>query len=367
MTKEILFRWVAVFVVEAAVCGFVFRFVRHRKPLVRWLVCILQAGAVAVLPFFVTTRWEEAVMPLIPLLMMVAVDLAVSLIEGFLWFFRKYRGPWRVAHALGQNAWIPMVLIAGAFFAYGLWNAQHIVQTEYTVTSAKLQNTYTVLFVSDMHGEQAQFPQVTDEAIERMNALKPDIVILGGDMVDENASLQQMQDTLARFGRIQARYGKAFIYGNHDDAPAEGRAFTNEQLEEEIARNGFTVLREGYVTVGDDLLLVGREDDSHSNDTRRDNIELNADGRFVLTADHQPYAWRENMQFGTDLQLSGHTHGGQIFPTGLVHEYRGYRQYGQYDVDGKPLIVSSGIGTGTQPFRTEHHCEYMVVRLVPAA
>ncbi len=80
-------------------------------------------------------------------------------------------------------------------------------------------------------------------------------------------------------------------------------------------------------------------------------------------ADHQPIESEENDAQGVDLQLSGHTHAGQIWPTGVLSELLGALNYGQYRTGGCDVIVSSGIAGWAYAMRTGEHCEYVVVDL----
>ena len=80
-------------------------------------------------------------------------------------------------------------------------------------------------------------------------------------------------------------------------------------------------------------------------------------------ADHQPIEAKENSGQGVDLLLSGHTHGGQIWPTGILSELMGTLNYGAYKQDGCTVIVSSGTAGWAYSIRTGAHCEYVVVDL----
>ncbi len=85
--------------------------------------------------------------------------------------------------------------------------------------------------------------------------------------------------------------------------------------------------------------------------------------RFIIVADHQPVGAEENAAAGVDLELSGHTHAGQIFPIGYFTEVSGGMNYGEYQEGDCRVIVSSGTTGWGFPIRTQGKCEYVVVHL----
>ncbi len=88
---------------------------------------------------------------------------------------------------------------------------------------------------------------------------------------------------------------------------------------------------------------------------------------FLLTLDHQPLETAENAAAGVDLMLSGHTHAGQLFPVGYLTEWTGGMNYGLYQTGNFQSIVSSGFAGWGYGIRTQGHCEYVIVDIVPSA
>ena len=146
-----------------------------------------------------------------------------------------------------------------------------------------------------------------------------------------------------------------------------GLNYTEAELVDAIESNGITVVADEFVSLAPDLLLLGREDAAVP-EKRMDISSLYnpAPEKFLITADHQPIKAKENLEAGTDLQLSGHTHAGQLFPNGFFFSFASYTK-GEYKLaDGKYMCVSSGASGWRFPFRTEAHCNYEVVTLKPA-
>ena len=112
----------------------------------------------------------------------------------------------------------------------------HIDQTEYNMTTQKIGNdSYKVIFISDTHYGTIQNPQLLKDSISRINDIKPDIVILGGDIVDERTSNLEMKEVFKELSKINSTYGTYYVFGNHDTQPSQtdyengNRTFTDTE------------------------------------------------------------------------------------------------------------------------------------------
>ena len=262
---------------------------------------------------------------------------------------------------------ISLCLLA-VYLTYGTVNMQIISPKEHTYTSDKLNHEYTFVFLSDLHYGSAQSEQTVDDALAEIAELKPDFVLLGGDITDENTTAEEMQSIYRKLGALPAPV--YFIYGNHDRQGhgdyVGGAKYTPEELTAAIEANGITILRDEAVKFGDDLTILGREDVSAGD--RRCKVSalppISGDS-FLLTADHNPFLEEDILETGADLQLSGHSHAGQFFPLQYIYLLGEKYVYGDYQVGNTTLYVSSGITGWYYPFRTVAHCNYEVVHLVP--
>jgi len=119
--------------------------------------------------------------------------------------------------------------------------------------------------------------------------------------------------------------------------------------------------------INDDFVIIGRGDAAFSKDANRESgqdlIRTIDKNKFILLLDHQPIELKKNSQLGFDLQLSGHTHAGQIWPTGLLGQMFGLVElnYGYEKIGDFQIIVSSGMSGWGYPVRTEAHSEYDVI------
>lgn len=315
------------------------------------------------------TRWRLAALIVIYLAaLFAAADLAALLARRFWRGQRapKLRQPLRRAYRTGL---IPVLLLC-LWFGYGWYNMGRIAKTEYTVTSDKLSGEYRIALITDTHYGTIQDPAILRAAVEEINALAPDIVLLGGDIVEEGTSKEAMEEVFRLFGSLDSTYGVYYIYGNHDRQLYTGApAYTEAELAQAITANGIVILDDRAVDIGPDLVLAGREDAGRRTERLSSGQLLEgADrSRFIIVADHQPLEAEENAAQGVDLELSGHTHAGQLFPIGHINMLRGMRNYGLSRADGCTVIVSSGVAGWGFPIRTQGRCEYVVVTLRPGS
>jgi len=258
------------------------------------------------------------------------------------------------------------VLIAALLLPYGYFHMRDVRETTYTLVSDKIETPVRVLFVSDLHLGTAMDAARLQTYCDQMQAVQPDLVVLGGDIVDEATEESEMRAAFAAFGAIESTYGTYYIYGNHDRANYNSaRTYGTQELNDAIAGSGITILRDETAQVGE-LTLYGAEDRSVRSRLSAAALLQGAENdRFSLVLSHQPSGAEDYAAAGADLMLSGHTHNGQIWPIGYINALLGPK-YGEYRFNDMTLIVSSGICGWGYPIRTQGVSEYVVVDLLPA-
>ncbi len=266
------------------------------------------------------------------------------------------------------------------FFVFGVVNMETVRPNYHSYTSAKLTTEHKIVFLADLHVGSAQPFSVTEKTIKEIKALQPEATILGGDIVDDYTTKEEMEAAFALFADFETPV--YYVYGNHDRQGhaeyAGGLKFTPEELEQAITSNGIVILKDTYALLAPDLQLLGREDlseESRKDASRLPNPHPEA---YLIVADHQPNDFEEQNAasesvVGADLQLSGHTHAGQLFPLKSLYALIGGSVYGDYNSDfngdnGKESVmnVSAGACGWRMPLRTEAHCYYEVITLKPA-
>lgn len=273
-------------------------------------------------------------------------------------------------HKKGVIAFIIfLVIIIGS--VYGM---NHIELTQYNLTTDKIDNeSYSIVWVSDIHYGTVQNPQLVKESISKINDLKPDIVVLGGDIVDERTSKEDMNEVFRQLGEINSTYGTYYVFGNHDTQPSStdyengNRTFSDDELEKAITGNGIRILNDEKTQINGDIVLVGRSDPKWEDAVDRidlvDILNESDRSRYVVVLDHQPVEYEQNSRQGADLQISGHTHGGQMFPFAIMEELMGHLIYGEYHFGNMEQIVSSGLTGWGWPMRNEAKCEYVLINI----
>lgn len=276
-------------------------------------------------------------------------------------FCKRDNKGWRIIRNFMLLPLLCMVIV----FTYGIINVGNIVRTEYSISTDKSIRAegYKIALLSDIHYGKLNNKNGLESLAENLSTQELDMVILCGDIVDEDTTKAQMQEIFSILGTIKSSYGSYFIFGNHDKQPYNKKPlFTETELTAVIEQNGIAVLKDELVNIGDDILLVGRQD---RNDESKSVEELlnNADGsKYIICADHRPFDFNIKSDAGVDLQLSGHTHGGQLAPIGTFMDLFniGDMVYGKKQVGNMIAITTSGI-TGSHPIRTQGKSEYVVI------
>lgn len=270
---------------------------------------------------------------------------------------------WRKLFGCGL---VPVLAVAVIFFC-GYLNMNRIRQTCYQIETDKQVGDYRVVLLTDIHYGTIQNPDILRDKLAEINELHPDIVVLGGDIVEEGTTREEMQEAFRVLGAMESKYGIFYVYGNHDRQPYTAeRTYTDDELEEAIEKAGMQILRDEYIEIGGDLILAGREDAIiarylTSRVTPEELLQEVSRDKYIIMVDHEPVESEENAAQGVDLMLSGHTHAGQIWPVGLLNEWTGTLNYGEYQRGGCKVIVSSGVAGWGYSIRTQKYCEYVVV------
>ncbi len=249
-------------------------------------------------------------------------------------------------------------IICLAFIAiivgYGTYNAKNPIVKHYDVTVNKnagdLKDLHVVM-VSDIHLGKLVGSWHLQRMVNMVNGLKPDIVLLGGDIIDESVEPVMEKDMSSILSSLKSKYGTYGILGNH-----EYYAGHSGKIVEYLNSAGVTVLQDQYTKINNGFYLVGREDRAVLRTTgngRKDlkDILRESDNIPIILLDHEPFAVEEAKAQKIDLMLSGHTHHGQLFPGSLITNSLFTTDWGHYKDGDFNLIVTSGFGTWGPPIR----------------
>lgn len=338
---------------------------RKRVLWLRILVFIIKIVAAVGLAFLVIATdsilaWRAA-LPTTAFYAALVGDSASDLLT--FWYVTKKEHP--ASHRVQMASSFLCVL---AFSLYGTLNMQLVQANHLTIASEKILRPHRIVFVSDLHVGTAQSVETTIRTIEMIASKEPEAVLLGGDITDEFTTKEEMQKTCQMLGQLKAPV--YFIFGNHDRqheyARAGGRTYSEQDLYEALEQNGIHILEDEWELFCEDLVLFGRDDASDEGERLElSEIPPRPEEPFVLLVDHSPYLVEEIAASGADLQLSGHTHAGQLFPLQLLYNLAGYDAYGFYQHGDTRVYVSAGAGGWGAPFRTEAHSQFEVIDLEP--
>jgi predicted MPP superfamily phosphohydrolase len=203
------------------------------------------------------------------------------------------------------------------------------------------------------------------EQIKRIEEQEPDILLIAGDFVDDDSSKVDMVAACKALGEMKTRYGVWFAYGNHDEGYFDGRDFTADELAQELNKNGVHTLADKAETAGD-LCIVGRKDQRMGSREELADLLKGVDrSKYIVVLDHEPTDYENESGTDADLVLSGHTHGGQLFPMGQIAVALGIndRAYGYEKRDSTEFLVTSGISDWAIDFKTGTKSEYVLIDL----
>lgn len=271
-----------------------------------------------------------------------------------------------------RHAFLGVAAATVALSAYGVHEALNPRVERLEIVTDKLPpdtGPVRIVLVSDVHLGVTMGPRRLPAILEQIKALDPDILISTGDMVDGGAV--HLEGSAARFAAIHPRYGKYAVMGNHEQYRGlEMSLAFHEQA-------GFRSLRGEVVEVLPGLLIAGVDDPGRGGpgvaspggiDTTDDTTLLAGlpHNKYVIFLKHQPVPPRLGLE-RVDLQLSGHTHGGQIFPFYWATRLRYDFGPGLHELPGGGrLYLSRGTGTWGPPMRVLAPAEITLIELVPA-
>jgi predicted MPP superfamily phosphohydrolase len=264
-------------------------------------------------------------------------------------------------------------LLALAVSVIGFVNARRVASVrEVEVPIAQLPpalHGFTIAQISDIHVGPTIKRGYLEAIVDKVNRLRPDLIAVTGDLVD--GSVKNLSSHTAPLEKLSARHGTYFVTGNHE-------YYSNaEDWIAEIRRLGLTVLMNEHVMLKhrDEPLLVAGVTDynahhyhaSHRSDPQAAMAGAPPQVAFKLLLAHQPRSATAAADAGFDLQLSGHTHGGQFFPWNLFVPLQQPFTAGLNRLRALWVYTSRGTGYWGPPKRFWAPSEITRLRLVPEA
>lgn len=269
---------------------------------------------------------------------------------------------WSILYRSG----ILSVLVVLGVFTYGYVNMHMIQEKDYEIVSEKVRQDMRFAAISDLHLGTNMNADKLSGYLDEISAKEIDALFLVGDIFDENTVEDEMRKAAELFAHVKSIYGTYYVLGNHDpNNYVTDKQYTMEEMCQALSDAGVHVLRDDAVVL-DGLNIIGRKDVSLASRQEIKDLTAQVDlSQFTVLMDHQPLGLQDNADAGVDLQISGHTHAGQIWPTGKLMELMGVSEmnYGYKMIDKMNMIVTSGIGGWGYAIRTGGHCEYVIINI----
>ncbi|MFV0418227.1 MAG: metallophosphoesterase [Dysgonomonas sp.] len=213
-----------------------------------------------------------------------------------------------------------------------------------------------IVAISDLHLGYGIGEKEFQGWVNTINKEKPDIVFIAGDIIDNSLRPMNEGHFAEIFREIDAPMGIYACLGNHEYISGfEGSL-------DFMKRAGIHLLRDTVAEIDSSFYVIGRDDRSNlRRKPMKDLVEGLDTSKPIFLLDHQPYNLEEAEAYGIDLQISGHTHQGQVWPISLITKKLYEIDHGFLKKGNSNIYVSSGIGIWGGKFRIGTQSEYVVI------
>ncbi|MDR2830169.1 MAG: metallophosphoesterase [Methanobrevibacter sp.] len=262
----------------------------------------------------------------------------------------------QIAIPLPKYIMLLMYLAVVLVGIYAYINAHRIIITEHDLEINNLCEELTIIHISDLHIGSIRNKKLLTNLINKINSVSADIVIISGDLADGYSSIKENMFITLKESKIPI----FFVFGNHDYyrgidplLKATEIAGIKSIINDKIEFKGLNIFGLPY--------SFGNQ---HEQEETIKKIEKMIDSYQVnILVYHVPINWEFFRSIGFDIQLSGHTHGGQFYPMTLIFKRAFPYLKGLFKDDNTYLSVTDGVGTGSPPLRLGTHSEIVLLHL----
>jgi predicted MPP superfamily phosphohydrolase len=247
--------------------------------------------------------------------------------------------------------------------ALGYLNTRLIRESNYTIYSDKIKHAAKIVMVSDIHiGSPDMTLSKFQRMVQKINAQNADFVILAGDIVDDASVNYKKLGYENLFKSLQAKHGVYATIGNHENYRGDVHSIVQD-----LTSDGIKVLdNSAEYFAAYNLNILGITDVSGTSRQLAKVVDFNLDShKFNLVVEHNPIRFSEAAEDNVDLQLSGHTHGGQMLHGWIITQLMYPKPRGQLDLNGSSLITGYGVGTWGPPIRDITYPEIIIINVEP--
>ncbi len=253
-----------------------------------------------------------------------------------------------------------IILLPAAIVAAGAVNNNLLKIKHYTLEAPRKSSRLDkirIAFASDFHLGRLTERSLMERFVQKVNGLNPDVVLIGGDVLEGDRLDEDLVEYENQFARLQSRYGTYAVPGNHE--------MHGENRGEFFRRSRITLLQDSVEAVGQTFYLAGRND-GRARGRKSLQMLLKDTPRDLplILLDHRPVDLEAASSSDVDIQLSGHTHDGQLFPVNFLYPMQYELTWGYLQKLRTHFIVSSGVQVWGPPVRTAGDSELVAVDLV---
>ncbi|MDD3787602.1 MAG: metallophosphoesterase [Petrimonas sp.] len=257
---------------------------------------------------------------------------------------------------LAATVSIGLIVLLMAFGNYR-FNHPETIRLDIGAKNSSQQKRIKIVAVSDVHLGVSIDKKRLQKFVDRINSEKPDLVLIAGDLIDRSIKPVVESAMEEELTQIDAPMGVYAIFGNHEYYGEGGKAVFDFYKKSHI-----TLLRDSAILVNNDFYIIGRDDATNRHRKSLNSIVsgLDSDKPRILL-DHQPLHLQDAQRNQIDLQLSGHTHNGQIFPGNLLVKRIFELPYGYLQKGDTHYYTSSGLGIWGPHYRIGSRSEMVVI------
>ncbi len=246
---------------------------------------------------------------------------------------------------------------------YAVWNTQNIKIKKYTLTSSKKVSA-RLAFLSDLHiAPNNMSVAKLHDIFDHLKHINPDFVIFGGDIIEMRPDYFMERAVIQLFKDFKIYYPIIGVVGNHE--------YYGGVIDDNIKameKAGIIILKDNIRTIPEkNITFIGRDDKMNLHRLPLSRLIFQVPKHtYTVIIDHDPSSIMDSVTQNADLQLSGHTHNGQLFPFNLLVKYMFLNAYGHHRINQTDTIVSSGVGTWGPSIRIGTQNEIVVIDINPA-
>lgn len=260
-------------------------------------------------------------------------------------------------------------------FKYGFWYAlaftttlliyghinylnPQIVELDISLDKPIEGGEVNIVAISDVHLGEGTGKHKMQRYAEMINAQNPDLILIAGDLIDNSTTPLYREKMNQELSQLKASMGIYMVPGNHEYISGIDKAA------QFLTSTPITLLRDSIVSLPNGIQIIGRDDRSNRHRKPLRNMIDDADRSHpIIVLDHQPYRLSQSDSLKVDLQISGHTHRGQVWPISLLTDKMYEQSYGYRKWSYSHIYVSCGLSLWGPPFRIGTRSDMAVIRL----